>query len=97
MSKIKQIDFTGKFTSLDGTPIKNEFGKPLEDIYIFLGNKLAMIQSDEPMRNLEIAREIFTKKVISLKQADKDFLIKQLEKLMLPDLMLLQLKERIEK
>lgn len=94
---MKQIDFTGKFLGLNGKPVTDENGKELPEINIFLGNSLVMIRSDEPIRNIEIARKIYTDRMITLEEADKRFLLEQIKKLELPDLIHEDLRARIEK
>ena len=93
---IKRIDFTGKFTGLDGKPITSPDGKEYAEINILLGNSLSMLKSDDPMRNMIIAKDIYTKKVIDLNESDVEFLLKQIKLLELSDLMFEELRLRIE-
>ena len=93
---IKRIDFTGKFLSLNGEPITTPDGKEYAEINILLGNSLSMLKSDDPMRNIIIAKDIYTKKVIDLNESDVEFLLKQIKLLELSDLMFEELRLRIE-
>jgi hypothetical protein len=94
--KMKQIDFTGKFLGLDGLPIMISTDKELADINIFVGNALASLKTTDPLRNLMIAKDIFTKRLIYLNEADCIFLLDRIKELNLSDVLYEQLRSRID-